>query len=168
MHIHHGIRGDSADADERYVKALCRQLGVRYLAFHENVEQYAKEQGLTLEEAKQRLSENGFSCRTVGSGAEVTDQTPVGGSIVPGTAEIILYLGEEKPTKKCVVPKVIGMTAEQANTALTNAGLIMKVMGDTSNNSGTIRVSTQSVAEGGEVEAGTVVSVQLTDTAMVD
>ena len=42
-----GIRGDSADADERYVKALCRQLGVRYLAFHENVEQYAKEQGLT-------------------------------------------------------------------------------------------------------------------------
>ena len=70
----------------------------------------------------------------MGSGAEVTDQTPVGGSIVPGTAEIILYLGEEKPTKKCVVPKVIGMTAEQANTALTNAGLIMKVMGDTSNN----------------------------------
>ena len=51
VHIHHGIRGDSADADERYVKALCRQLGVRYLAFHENVEQYAKEQGLTLEEA---------------------------------------------------------------------------------------------------------------------
>ena len=124
--------------------------------------------GLTLEEAKQRLRENGFSCRTVGSGAEVTDQTPVGGSIVPGTAEIILYLGEEKPTEKCVVPKVIGMTAEQANTALTNAGLIMKVMGDTSNNSGTIRVSTQSVAEGSEVEAGTVVSVQLTDTAMVD
>ena len=37
VHIHHGIRGDSADADERYVKALCRQLGVRYLAFHENV-----------------------------------------------------------------------------------------------------------------------------------
>ena len=66
--------------------------------------------GLTLEEAKQRLSENGFSCRTVGSGAEVTDQTPVGGSIVPGTAEIILYLGEEKPTKKCVVPKVIGLS----------------------------------------------------------
>ena len=124
--------------------------------------------GLTLEEAKQRLRENGFSCRTVGSGAEVTDQTPVGGSIVPGTAESILYLGEEKPTEKCVVPKVIGMTAEQANTALTNAGLIMKVMGDTSNNSGTIRVSTQSVAEGSEVEAGTVVSVQLTDTAMVD
>ena len=39
VHIHHGIRGDSADADERYVKALCRQLGVRYLAFHENVEE---------------------------------------------------------------------------------------------------------------------------------
>ena len=33
VHIHHGIRGDSADADERYVKALCRQLGVRYRHF---------------------------------------------------------------------------------------------------------------------------------------
>ena len=55
VHIHHGIRGDSADADERYVKALCRQLGVRYLAFHENVEQYAKEQGLTLEEAGRNI-----------------------------------------------------------------------------------------------------------------
>ena len=55
VHIHHGIRGDSADADERYVKALCRQLGVRYLAFHENVEQYAKEQSLTLEEAGRNI-----------------------------------------------------------------------------------------------------------------
>ena len=54
VHIHHGIRGDSADADERYVKALCRQLGVRYLAFHENVEQYAKEQGYLKRCAKRK------------------------------------------------------------------------------------------------------------------
>ena len=123
---------------------------------------------LSLADAKKRLEESGFAFRTVGDGATVTDQTPVGGSIVPGTAEIILYLGAEKPNEKCVVPKVVGLTAEQANKALTNAGLIMKVMGDTSGGTSSVRVTTQSVAEGTEVSAGTVVSVQLTDVSMVD
>ena len=123
---------------------------------------------LSLEEAKKKLSDSGFAFRTVGDGATVTDQTPVGGSIVPGTAEIILYLGAEKPSEKCVVPKVVGLTAEQANKALTDAGLIMKVMGDTSGSTTSVRVMTQSVAEGAEVSAGTVVSVQLTDVSMVD
>ena len=124
--------------------------------------------GLTAEAAKERLSENGFACRTVGDGAEVTDQTPVGGSIVPGSAEIILYLGEEKPDEPCTVPNVVGMSAEQANTALTNAGLIIKITGDTTSTSGTVRVTSQSVQADTQVEAGTVVTVQLSDTAMVD
>lgn len=123
---------------------------------------------LSLEDAKKRLNDSGFAFRTVGDGDTVTDQTPVGGSIVPGNAEIILYLGAEKPNEKCVVPKVVGLTAEQANKALTDAGLIMKVMGDTSGSTTSVRVTTQSVAEGAEVSAGTVVSVQLTDVSMVD
>lgn len=123
---------------------------------------------LSLEDAKKRLSDSGFAFRTVGDGDTVTDQTPVGGSIVPGNAEIILYLGAEKPNEKCAVPKVVGLTAEQANKALTDAGLIMKVMGDTSGSTTSVRVTTQSVAEGAEVSAGTVVSVQLTDVSMVD
>ncbi len=55
VHIHHGLRGGSADADERYVKELCERLGVRCVTFHENVEQYAKEQRLTLEEAGRNI-----------------------------------------------------------------------------------------------------------------
>ena len=124
--------------------------------------------GLSLEEAKQKLGESGFSYRVEGDGETVTDQTPVGGSIVPGTAEIILYMGVEKSDEKCVVPNVVGLTAEAANEKLTNAGLIMKVTGDTSSSSGSIRVTSQSAAEGSEVDAGTVISVQLSDTAMVD
>ena len=123
---------------------------------------------LSLAAAKTRLSDSGFTFRTVGDGDTVTAQTPVGGAIVPGNAEIVLYLGVEKPTDKCKVPKVVGLTAEQANKALTNAGLIMKVMGDTSGATGSVRVTTQSVAEGSEVSAGTVVAVQLTDVSMVD
>ena len=124
--------------------------------------------GLTLEDAKKHLADNGFKWRVVGDGATVTDQTPVGGSIVPGTAEIVLYLGAEKPDALCKVPSVLGLSAEKANKAITDAGLIMKVMGDTSGNSGNIRVMTQSVEAGQEVKAGTVIAVQLTDTSMVD
>ena len=65
VHIHHGLRGDSADADEKYVKALCRRLGVECLTFHENVEQYAKDQRLTLEEAGRNIRRRIFEqvCR---------------------------------------------------------------------------------------------------------
>ena len=51
VHIHHGLRGESADADENYVRALCKKLDVELLAFHEDVGRYAKEPKLTLEEA---------------------------------------------------------------------------------------------------------------------
>ena len=33
VHIHHGLRGESADADENYVRALCEKLDVELLAF---------------------------------------------------------------------------------------------------------------------------------------
>ena len=117
--------------------------------------------GQTVEDAKKRLSGMGFTCRTVGDGTTVTDQTPQGGAIVPNNANIILYLGAEKSNAPCVVPTIAGLTAAQANTALTNAGLIMKVSGTTSASSGNVFALNQSIAPGTEVPAGTVVTVQL-------
>ena len=116
--------------------------------------------GKTLEEAKTRLDAAGFAYKTVGDGATVTDQTPVGGSIVPNDAKIILYMGAEKSTKLCTVPNVVGMSATQANQALTNAGLIMKVTGAVSSESGNVHAIRQSEEAGKELEAGSVVTVQ--------
>ena len=87
--------------------------------------------GKTVSEAKEKLDSAGFGYRTVGDGDTVTDQTPSGGAIVPNNASIILYLGEEKPDDPCTVPNVIGKSASEANKAITNAGLIMKVAGAT-------------------------------------
>lgn len=117
--------------------------------------------GQTVEAAKKKLTDMGFTCRTVGDGTNVTDQTPLGGAIVPNNANIILYLGAEKSSAPCVVPTVAGLTAAQANAALTNAGLIMKVSGTTSVSSGNVFALNQSIAAGTEVPAGTVVTVQL-------
>ncbi|MDO4314378.1 MAG: penicillin-binding transpeptidase domain-containing protein [Oscillospiraceae bacterium] len=124
--------------------------------------------GLSLEDAKAKLESVGFSCRTLGSGGTVTDQTPAGGAIVPNNAAIILYLGAEKSDTPCTVPNVVGMTASAANKALTNAGLIMKVAGTTSASSGNVRAMSQNYPEGTELAAGTVVTVQFGDTSVLD
>ena len=124
--------------------------------------------GLSKDAAAERLSANGFSFRTVGSGDTVTDQTPAGGAIVPNSAEIILYLGAEKSTEKCIVPNVVGDSAATANQKIVNAGLIMGVSGATNASSSTVRAISQSIAAGTEVEAGTVVRVQFSDSSVRD
>ena len=124
--------------------------------------------GKTLAEAKERLEQSGFSYKTVGSGETVTDQTPVGGAIVPGNAAIILYMGAEKPDTLSTVPNVVGKTAEQANVALTNAGLIMKVTGTTASSSGNVHAISQSIDAQTQVKAGTVVTVQFGDSSVLD
>lgn len=51
VHVNHGIRGAEAERDEAYVKRLCRQWNVRLKVYRENVPEYAKEHGMTEEEA---------------------------------------------------------------------------------------------------------------------
>ena len=124
--------------------------------------------GQTREAAEDRLADLGFTFRTVGDGDTVTDQTPAGGAIVPGNASIILYLGQEKPDTPCTVPNVVGKSASEANKAITNAGLIMKVTGTTTASSGNVYAITQSLPAGTEVAAGTVVTVQFCDNSVLD
>ena len=124
--------------------------------------------GQDLEAAKARLENAGFAFRTVGSGAEVTAQTPEGGAVVPNNASIVLYLGEEKNDTLRAVPNVVGMTAAEANQALTNAGLIMRVAGTTSTDSGNVRAISQDRAEGTELAPGSVVTVRFGDNSVRD
>ena len=117
--------------------------------------------GLSEAEAAAKLKEYGYnSYRVIGDGATVTDQTPVGGAIVPASAQIILYMGEEKSTELCTVPDLTGLTASQVNKKLTDAGLIMRLTG-ASGDSGAIKVIAQSHEAGTQVEAGTVITVQM-------
>lgn len=124
--------------------------------------------GETVENAKLKLEAAGFSCRTVGDGATVTDQTPAGGAIVPNNATIVLYLGVEKGNTPSVMPNVVGKTAAEANKALTDAGLIMKVSGATTVSAGNVHAIAQSETAGTELAAGTVVTIQFGDSSVLD
>ena len=124
--------------------------------------------GMSVEEAKAKLKDRALSYKIVGDGETITDQTPAGGAIIPGKSSVILYVGEEKSTDKCVVPHLIGKTPSEANTTATAAGLLIRFSGTTGSESSSVRVLSQSIDEGAEVEAGTVITVQLGDTSVTD
>ena len=124
--------------------------------------------GMSVEEAKAKLKDRALSYKIVGDGETITDQTPAGGAIIPGKSSVILYAGEEKSTDKCVVPHLIGKTPSEANTTATAAGLLIRFSGTTGSESSSVRVLSQSIDEGTEVEAGTVITVQLGDTSVTD
>ena len=124
--------------------------------------------GLTVDQAKEKLKDRALSYKVVGDGSTITDQTPAGGAIIPGKSSVILYANEKKPTDKCVVPHLIGKTPSEANTSATAAGLLIRFSGTTGSESSSIRVLSQSIDEGTEVDAGTVITVQLGDTSVTD
>ena len=124
--------------------------------------------GMSVEEAKAKLKDRALSYKIVGDGETITDQTPAGGAIIPGKSSVILYVGEEKSTDKCVVPHLIGKTPSEANTTASAAGLLIRFSGTTGSESSSVRVLSQSIDEGTEVEAGTVITVQLGDTSVTD
>ena len=124
--------------------------------------------GMSVDEAKAKLKERVLSCRVEGDGDTITDQTPAGGAIIPGKSVVILYANEKKSTDKCVVPTLLGRTPSEANTVAVNAGLLIRFSGTTGSESSSIRVLSQNLEAGTEVDAGTVITVQLGDTSVTD
>ena len=68
LHVNHGIRGASADADEHFVEAFCVQKGIDFKAIHADVPAMAKEEGLTEEEAGRNLRYESFEKACLESG----------------------------------------------------------------------------------------------------
>ena len=124
--------------------------------------------GANADTAKTKLDAVHFAYRTVGDGTTVTDQIPAGGAIVPNNATVVLYLGAEKPDTPGIVPNVVGQSAANANKAMTDAGLILKMSGTISASSGNVHAISQSVGAGTELERGSVVEVHFGDSTVLD
>ena len=59
VHVHHGVRED-ADEDAAYVKKLCKELSIPFFLKKVNMYAYAKEKGLSPEEAGRQLRYQAF------------------------------------------------------------------------------------------------------------
>lgn len=111
--------------------------------------------------AESSLNAAGFEVRFVGDPASaetVSTQIPSSGTTAPKGSTVVLYLGTENELEKGVVPNVVGMTVEQANKTLANAGFNIRIEGGAAENS-SAEATMQSVAEGTEAYKGSVVEV---------
>ena len=113
--------------------------------------------GFTVADARKTVTDAGFSCKVLGEGERIIEQMPRQGDTIPAKGQVVLVTeGNELQTVQ--VPDLTGMTSSEANKALTNAGLNIRVKGTDVAKSGTT-VNTQSVSPGTEVAMGTVISV---------
>lgn len=64
-HVHHGIRGESADRDERFCRERCEELGVEYFPVFADVPERAAAEGRGLEETGRAVRYESFEriCR---------------------------------------------------------------------------------------------------------
>lgn len=119
--------------------------------------------GYQAQRAESALAAQGFEVRIVGdttTSATVTTQIPGAATSIPKGSTVILYLGDSEnyELEVGVVPDVIGMTVEQANEAITNAGFNIKISGGAADNSDAV-ATMQSVAADAEVYKGNVIEV---------
>lgn len=61
VHVHHGIRGEEADRDRDFCVDLCERLEIGLREFYYDVPAYARERGITCEEAGRSLRYAAFS-----------------------------------------------------------------------------------------------------------
>lgn len=105
--------------------------------------------------AKDYAENLGIEVEIVGDGSHVTSQSPAKGvKVDKGSAKVIFYTGGEKPAETVRVPDVRGLTAVAATQALINAGLNVRITGNTGET-----VFSQSVDAGTFAVPGTCVTL---------
>ena len=93
----------------------------------------------------------GLSYEVVGEGSSVVSQCPKTGSVIEKGGTVILYTEENTEPEVVEVPNLIGLSAAEANTALTQLGLNIVTMGASSDNADA-KVQFQSEPAGTSVE----------------
>ena len=61
VHVHHGLRGEEADRDVRFVQALCNRLEIPLTVVYRDVAAYAADHGFSTEEAGRVLRYEAFA-----------------------------------------------------------------------------------------------------------
>lgn len=113
---------------------------------------------MSVDEARSLLGESDFSVRVEGSGATVISQMPAAGQYIPQGGVIVLYTDDNSKKLKATVPDFTGMTVSEANYAAINAGINIRVSGNSLLGT-SLTAYRQSSEKGSEIEYGSTVTV---------
>ena len=114
----------------------------------------------SLDSATATLDDMGLSYEIVGEGSSIVSQCPKTGAVIEKGGKVILYTEENTEPEVVEVPNLVGLSAAEANTALTQLGLNIVTMGASSDNADA-KVQFQSEPAGTSVEVGTVINLSL-------
>ena len=122
--------------------------------------------GYELTVAKGLLTNKGIRCRTVGTGNTVTAQVPAAGAVIPGSSNVLLYLGEEPPAEQVEVPDLSGLTPAKAKEKLESLGLFLRAEGLADFTASDVFADSQGIEPGTAAAPGTVVSVRFASSVI--
>ena len=169
-----GYNGGNAVAGPYFAKMMEEILPYLGVEAQYNEEEYANLDtvaptvtGLTLEEAYAKLDEAGLTYSVIGdesdSSITVTAQVPEAGGAVPKDGQVVLYTnGYDEASTYVTVPNFLGYDVTNASYLASINGLQISVSGSSSS---TATVTAQSVAEGEQVQQGTVITLTFVDNA---
>ena len=169
-----GYNGGNAVAGPYFAKMMEEILPYLGVEAQYNEEEYANLDtvaptvtGLTLEKAYAKLEEAGLTYSVIGdesdSSITVTAQVPEAGGAVPKDGQVVLYTnGYDEASTYVTVPSFLGYDVTNASYLASINGLQISVSGSSSS---TATVTAQSVAEGEQVQQGTVITLTFVDNA---
>ena len=123
--------------------------------------------GMTAKEAEKQLKTLGLTMLSVGSADAVTGQIPAAGQTIPGGSQVLAYFGETAEQRMVQVPDFSGMTRQAASDAAGKLGLYILISGNQTLDKNVI-VTCQEIAAGTQVQVGTTIKLEFTDTDIRD
>ncbi len=169
-----GYNGGNAVAGPYFAKMMEEILPYLGVEAQYNEEEYANLDttapnvtGMTLEQAYAELEEACLSYTVIGdesdSSITVSAQVPEAGGAVPKEGQVVLYTsGYDEASTYVTVPSFLGYDVTNASYLASINGLQISVSGSSSSSA---TVTSQSVAEGEQVQQGTVITLTFVDNA---
>lgn len=114
--------------------------------------------GMSVEEAKSKATEAGFTTTVKGDGDKVVSQIPAVSAKIPNGGNIVLYTDSSSEKEKVTVPDLVGYSISEVNSIASNSGVNASIS-NAGASSAVVSVS-QDIEPGKEVSPGTVVTVK--------
>jgi stage V sporulation protein D (sporulation-specific penicillin-binding protein) len=120
--------------------------------------------GKSITEATNAIKGQNLTIKVMGTGQSVTTQVPGPQESIAKGGTVIVYTGDTRAAPTVSVPRLVGLTPEQANSALAAANLNIRFVGVAQDDTGDTAYE-QDTAVGSMVEPGTAITVKFRDNS---